>query len=359
MHFVHIISSLDKINYGVWNPVLSTFNTYIKTGHDCVLLTPRLSTESLAVIDKRLHSYIYKNKPEKMVNYVSNQFAIDSTIIITHGNWTAVTRVGAKLKSLGFKWVVYPHGMLEPWAFRHKYVKKVIYYNLFEKRYLNKTDLIVAVGKPEFDNLKGKFATKMVHIPNGTRIPDIHQKKVYDDKIVFLFMARLHHKKGILPLVKGWLKSNLARKTRFQLLVAGPDEGEEAKIRRLLNQKDNIQILGPVYNEKKKVVLNQAHYYILPSYSEGFPTSIVEAMAHGCIPIISKGCNFPEAFEKDLAFMVSPDANIICDRLNTIVQTSSELFYEKSEAGYNFVKENYSIESIVEQQLTHYKSIMK
>ena len=91
----------------------------------------------------------------------------------------------------------------------------------------------------------------------------------------------------------------------MKLIIVGPDEGELAKILPLIS--GNIEYKGPLFDSEKSEVLQKAHYYFLPSFSEGFPSSVVEAMSFGAIPVITQGCNFPEVFEQHLGYEISTD----------------------------------------------------
>ncbi|HLF34050.1 MAG TPA: glycosyltransferase, partial [Cyclobacteriaceae bacterium] len=317
-------------------------------------------------------------------------------VVVSHGCWGWATKMGFEMQKAGFKWVGVPHGMLEPWSMRQKWLKKQLYFLLVEYPMLKKADAIVAVGRPEFENLR-KLFKNVHHIPNGIepfkgsliqrfnaplqagpslkmstghflnapsgstvqefkspqvkptegqRIDESMSQRERDayqqqsdkqinkstNKLTFLFLGRLHHKKGVVPLIKAWLSSSLNNDSRFQLIVAGPDDGELVKIKRLIGENrpksedpfqrrdfvphqddrtsdlgpptSNILLKGPVYGSEKEKLLLSATYFLLPSQSEGFPTSILEAMTLGCIPVFSEGCNFPEALEAGLGVCV-------------------------------------------------------
>ncbi len=107
-------------------------------------------------------------------------------------------------------------------------------------------------------------------------------------------------KKGIVPLVKAWLQSALLNNTACRLIIAGPDEGELPLIQSLITDATNIEYIGMVSGDAKDKLLASASYYLLPSFSEGFPTSLLEAMEKGAIPVITRGCNFNEVFEQNI-----------------------------------------------------------
>src|SRR5690606_2109470 len=146
-----------------------------------------------------------------------------------------------------------------------------------------------AVSRPEKANLEKQLGRGVTLVENGVTLPEDLPPKD-DQETLFLFMARLHYKKGVAPLVRAWKRvmDGAGEKT---LVIAGPDEGELEKIRPLLT--GNVRYIGAVYGKEKEDWLKRSHYYFLPSFSEGFPTSVLEAMSYGLTPLITAGCNFP------------------------------------------------------------------
>ena len=180
-------------------------------------------------------------------------------------------------------------------------------------------------------------------------------------KINVLYMARLHHKKGIIPLVEAWLKSNLLNNERYELIIAGPDDGELANLEKTLPNKTtvtNIRYLGAVYGEAKTKLLEQSSFFVLPSHSEGFPTSVLEAMQYGLVPLISSGCNFPEVFEKKLALKTEPNSGEIKTVLNNLSNYTASDLSSWAANCQTFVFENYSLNKIAEQQFNAFTKLI-
>src|SRR5207249_1137428 len=71
----------------------------------------------------------------------------DKKMVHFHGLWQKnFPRVSAKCRRLRIPYVVSPHGMLEPWAWRHKWWKKRVYFQLIERRHLAGSARLVVVG---------------------------------------------------------------------------------------------------------------------------------------------------------------------------------------------------------------------
>ncbi|MBC6491015.1 hypothetical protein BC349_08235 [Flavihumibacter stibioxidans] len=290
----------------------------------------------------------------------SRQLDTANDIIVTHGCWQFATHWGAFLKKLGYKWIYVPHGMLEPWPLQHKKWKKKLYLKFFERRMILKADLIRAVSSSEAQNLKKLFPAKnVILVPNGVECESEFKVIKENTPMIFVFMARLHQKKGIVHLVNAWLRSSLNNDSGYQLLIAGPDEGELPLIEPLIKKTNNIRYVGVVKGSSRDELLASAHFYVLPSYSEGFPTSVIEAMEKGAIPLISRECNFNEAFDAGLAIDVKPDPAVIAPVLEKVATTAREEIALKGAACYQFIKAGYSLEQIAALQKFVYLELLQ
>jgi glycosyltransferase involved in cell wall biosynthesis len=284
----------------------------------------------------------------------------DTTIIISHGCWKSPTLWGHTARTMGFRWLTLPHGMLEPWSMQQKWLKKKVYFNLIEKSRLIKADDFIAVSKDEQKRLSALFGRSVLHFPNGIEpYPGSIEKPT--EKVKVLFMARLHHKKGVLPLLQAWRDSALADHSKYELNIAGPDDGELPQIEQFLAEHplDNVYILGPVYGEAKLQLLKESHVYLLPSQSEGFPTSILEAATYGCYPAFTAGCNFNEAIEEGVAFKITPDPNDIRIFLNDIAKRSPKEIISKGLKTKAFVDTHYNLQNIGQSYLRLFEKSLR
>lgn len=342
MRIIHIVSSITKINFGVWNAAIF--------GSD--FLKKEYNVKSELWICKKSHfestapqiNFFFFQKNElskKGFQKWLNNFNHDDTIIVTHGAWLLPTKLGYRAKKEGYKWLYVPQGMLEPWGLKKGKFKKRLYFKLFEQRMNNDADAIRAVSQIERANLEDRLKRKIELIFNGVPIVDNTELLKSKKEIKYLFLARLHSKKGLIFLVKAWAES-MYECDNTNLLIAGPDEGELELIKPYL--KNNITYLGPVYGKEKERLLKEVHYYILPSFSEGFPTSIVEAMSYGAIPIISEGCNFPEVFSENIGYKVYPDKD-------SIIKVFSELRGKAFDQNLSIKNIQYANENLSDRKI--------
>lgn len=101
-----------------------------------------------------------------------------------------------------------------------------------------------------------------------------------------LFLGRMGKRKGTFDLLECLARAR-ASGSRAELALAGDgDAGEVRAMIAHLSLDDSVQVLGWVRGDVKQYELNRASFYVLPSYKEGLPMSLIEAMAAG-LPVIS------------------------------------------------------------------------
>lgn len=160
--------------------------------------------------------------------------------------------------------------------------KKLIRY------FIRESDLIVCLS-PSWENYYRKqFKLKDIVIVNNP-VSEAPQKSALnlDNTIKFLFLGRIGVRKGIYDLLEVIAKNKEEFTGRLKLFVGG--DGEVEKLQALIAEKglqELVEYMGWVDADKKQALLLQSHVYVLPSYSEGLPISVLEAMSYG-LPILS------------------------------------------------------------------------
>ncbi|MBT3324019.1 glycosyltransferase family 4 protein [archaeon] len=159
-------------------------------------------------------------------------------------------------------------------------------------------DKVVAITPWEIPILKRWVSKRKIKvIRNGTdkvlfeRIKNNQFKKKHGvkDKLV-LFFGRLHPTKA--PHVLAEVAKEIVNERKdIDFVFVGPDEGEMDKVKGIVKGEKRIQVLGPLFGKKNIAEMYQASdVYVLPSYREGLPLTIFEAMASG-LPIVATPCN--------------------------------------------------------------------
>lgn len=112
-----------------------------------------------------------------------------------------------------------------------------------------------------------------------------------------LFLGRLREKKGVFDLVNAIPKVlDVFPETRF--ILAGDGEVETvARQARSLGVSENLELPGWVDGEAKNSLLASASVLVLPSYFEGLPICVLEAMAEGVPVVTTTVGGIPEVVE--------------------------------------------------------------
>lgn len=140
--------------------------------------------------------------------------------------------------------------------------------------------------------------------------------------VSILFLGKLMEMKGTTVLLDAAEK--LAQRGHsYKLLVGGTGDVNAfvADIERR-GLSDRVTYLGWVAGEKKTHFLAQADVFVLPSRSEGFPVSIVEAMAFGAAIVSTNIPGVVDAITHEREGLLVPpdDANALADALSVLIE---------------------------------------
>ncbi len=167
-----------------------------------------------------------------------------------------------------------------------------------------------------------------------------------------LFMSRLHYKKGLDYLIDGY-REYLKLGGDARLIVAGPDEGEKARVLSRvaeLGLQHQVKLIGPVYGDAKHGLLKAAKVFCLPSRQEGFSMAIIEALAMGVPVVISKECHFGQVAEAGAGDVVDLDPEQIGRSLYKYADSDTDA----GKRGADLIKSEYIWEAIAPRLLSWY-----
>ncbi len=159
-----------------------------------------------------------------------------------------------------------------------------------------------------------------------------------------LYLGWLDKEKGIFELLAASLA--LSKKHLFRLLITGGGNAE-VQARAFVQThdlQDVIEFVGWVEGETKEELLRKSDILILPSWAEGFPNAIIEAMAAKLAVVVTTVGNIPDLItDGQQALLVPPKDNVALqlamDRLLLEPQFRAEL----AERGHAFARDNFSV----------------
>jgi glycosyltransferase involved in cell wall biosynthesis len=304
------------------------------------------------------------------------QHLCEYDVVIAHGLWLynsyAVYKAIIKLKFDRIKnknkvpkFYVMPHGMLDPYfqttkERRWKSFRNYIYWNLIEKNIINEADGLLFTCEEEMYLASLTFRNynprNTFNIGYGINEPpsynDIFKTKFeitfneLINKKYFLFLSRIHTKKGVDILLHAYLKfsnKQIENNLSFPMLViAGPgmDTNYGKSIFNFVNSnqilKNNVFFTGMLQGDAKWGAFYGCIAFILPSHQENFGIAVVEAMACNKPVLISNKVNIWREIETNNAGIVCDDT---LDGTNQLFNKWSKLtLSEQIEMGNNGFK---------------------
>ncbi len=133
--------------------------------------------------------------------------------------------------------------------------------------------------KTYFDDLTGKH--KSIIINNPVVVPKDAVKNTVSTPVNVLYLNHITEKKGIFDLIELFKRNKETYKTVFKLNIAGNGDGLD-KMKSLIAEyglEELVEYKGWVSGQAKEDLLQQCNVFVLPSYFEGLPMSILETMA--------------------------------------------------------------------------------
>ena len=150
----------------------------------------------------------------------------------------------------------------------------------------------VVLSTLEAEALKSRLKTKNIFVlPNCVDLKDARKFKRDSMSIInlnLLFLGRISEKKGIEYIYLA-LQSLKEKGIKFKFVMAGIGEEESIyvpKFKELLG--NDFQFPGVVFGEAKIKLLEESNIFLLPSFFEGLPMSLLESMSFGMVPVVTE-----------------------------------------------------------------------
>ena len=238
----------------------------------------------------------------------------DYDIAVVNGLWNYAS-VGASriLPKLGLPYVVYPHGMMDPWfhrAYPAKHWIKQVFWTLFDGRLMKHARAALFTCDEEMILARGQFRGRPYreHVarygaadaPDETAPPPI-------DRPYLLFLGRIHPKKGCDLLIRAYAKI----RPDIELVMAGPDQvGWMAELRALADRLgigDRIHWTGMLTGPAKWGALRGAEAFVLPTHQDSFGIAVGEALACSVPVLITDKVNIWREVKAGAAGLIATD----------------------------------------------------
>jgi glycosyltransferase involved in cell wall biosynthesis len=200
---------------------------------------------------------------------------------------------------------------------------------------------VSSVQRKKFDK---KALSKSSYIPNGIRKPSFDKAtdRLQELGLVagkyILAVGRITPEKGFEDLIRAFEKANFDG--YYQLVIAGGVEGENAyfsRLRRLASK--NVIFTGHVYGATLAQLYTHAGLFVLPSYNEGMPLVLLEAMSYG-LPVMASDIPANRAVNLPADCYFHLDSRVVAslsDALQNKLPTLSRRSYDLSPYDWNAI----------------------
>lgn len=315
MRILHVIRSLDPSLGGVVECVRIFSQADIQSGWEVGIATldaddsPWLDSYAAHIHPLGAGKGVYGYAPGALEQL--GQVAADYDILVVEGLWQYPSWLVHAVCGTKKPYVVYPHGMLDPWFNKGailKNLKKTLYWRIIENRVLRDAKAVIFTAEEERRAAAKSFRPYQVTpavLPLGIPPPpseriDIdrqisawnHLRPVSLKNPYALFLGRIHPKKGIDILIRAMGKAVFKD---WDLVVAGP--GSEATIKELRQLaveegiSSRVHWVGMLQGDAKWGAFRSADVFCLPSHQENFGIAVVESLSVGTPVLISRRVN--------------------------------------------------------------------
>ncbi len=218
-------------------------------------------------------------------------------------------------------------------------------------------NVLVGVSDKIVQHASSVIGTRpIIGIPNGVDAPDTipHRGlRPQGQPLRLLFAGRLNQEqKGVLflPLI---LAECLRRGLQCTLTVAGdgPAKAELERDFRLAGMSSKVTMLGWLDSRRVATEMREADVLLLPSFHEGLPVVLLEAMANGCVPVASRlqGITDSVAVDGQSGFLVRVgDVGGFASAVENLARRP-ELLLGMSNAAVVRTKGNFTVECMSER----------
>ena len=173
----------------------------------------------------------------------------------------------------------------------------------FVRKILGKCDVIVALSNTWKEYIHSIGFDNVVVIPNPIEPPKMNPLQRDDTALHLVFLGNIFEQKGIFDLLRA-----MEGLSGVVLHIGG--KGDTARMQQEIRNfglENSVVYHGFVSGEEKEKLFQTGDVYVLPSYSEGLPVSILEAMSYAMPVIASRIGGIPDIIdESKTGLLVTP-----------------------------------------------------
>ncbi len=363
MQLMHVVvlgtRGIPNIQGGVETHCEELYPRIVKEGIDITLITRSSYIQDLSQEEykgvKLKHIYTPKKKSLEAIihTFIGVLYAKKLKPDILHIHAIGPSLMVPFAKILGLKVVVTNHG---PDYNRQKWGKMAkLALKTGEKLGTKYADKIIVISEVIQNILKAKYGRKdSILIYNGVNLPiksikiDYLRSLGLEKEKYIIGVGRFVEEKGFHDLIKAYNKIN----TDIKLVLVGDadHETEYSKHLKRLAEKNGIILTGFIKGEQLNQIFSNAKLFVMPSYHEGLPIALLEAMSYNLDILISDiPANKEIGLDEKDYFAVGNIENLMSKLSKKLLNNSNKDFI-------NLLKQKYNWDLIAKEVIKIYKN---
>lgn len=210
-------------------------------------------------------------------------------------------------------------------------------------------DKVLVLSEEWADFFRGDICdgSKITILYNSVPMPAYRKIDYTDHKV--LFLGRLSKEKGSHDLLKV-IPKVLRQVPDASFIFGGDGEMDQSKeIAKINGIEEHVRFLGWISGEERERYLEDVSVFVLPSYHEGMPMAVLEAMSYGMATISTDVGGIPQIISDGIngVLISAGDVGALADALVSLLQ-DSEKKRRLGQTASDYIEENFNIEKNIE-----------
>jgi glycosyltransferase involved in cell wall biosynthesis len=377
MKVLHVIPSIDLRYGGPSSVILEMLRSLQNCGVDVTLLSAISKADEENLKDLRITFPICAFKACFRANWgiasgFSNWLKQEISkyeLVHIHTIFSYTSYIAARYcRAFGIPYIVTPHGALDAYCLKQKWVRKQIYLTCFGFEAFKRASAIHCASSME----KAEVARLISHrniqvVPFGTDEPKTYEASnehffKTNNRQIILFLGRIHPIKGIEFLIEAAGRLRAQRNDFIIAICGNADCHYGKKLQSMVKQRkldDCFCFLGFLKGPEKTQFLLRSSCLVLPSHHENFGVSVIEAMACGLPVIISDKTGLADSVVSSGGGMVVRNQISEIESAIKNYLDHPEFRSQVGEKGKKLVEKEYRWRKVVGQMVDLYNKALK
>jgi glycosyltransferase involved in cell wall biosynthesis len=199
-------------------------------------------------------------------------------------------------------------------------------------------------------------------IPNGIDVTGLSGERSSakaTGPLRLIYLGRLVRTKGLFEMLEAvTLLTEEGRDVELTVAGSGPDEDELRARAGADSLRNRVHFVGPIFDEAKNHLLCASHVFLFPTYDEGMPYALLEAMAAGAVPVTTPVGGIPDIVTDGVhGFLVAPRDPVGLAAALRVCDDDRSALARMAAAGRERINSNFTITRLADRFRYLYESL--